>query len=165
MSLYETWIRSAYDQNGKANNKLWDSYMPKEKEIYANIIEGKTSNITGTVKQLSERFDLPKEQVCGFIDGINEAIDQPVDVENLEEDTEITLDIDFVKLYKKMVEYKAEHLYTLPQWNGIFTEEEQKTMFTEQKKSKTFVRDSGKVGRNDPCPCGSGLKHKKCCGK
>ena len=23
----------------------------------------------------------------------------------------------------------------------------------------------GKVGRNDPCPCGSGLKYKKCCGK
>jgi len=22
-----------------------------------------------------------------------------------------------------------------------------------------------KVGRNDPCPCGSGKKHKKCCGK
>ncbi|MBT4622773.1 MAG: SEC-C domain-containing protein, partial [Verrucomicrobia bacterium] len=21
-----------------------------------------------------------------------------------------------------------------------------------------------KVGRNDPCPCGSGKKHKKCCG-
>ena len=24
---------------------------------------------------------------------------------------------------------------------------------------------SDKVGRNDPCPCGSGLKYKKCCGK
>ena len=23
---------------------------------------------------------------------------------------------------------------------------------------------SGKVGRNDPCPCGSGKKYKKCCG-
>ncbi|MGH7408031.1 MAG: SEC-C metal-binding domain-containing protein, partial [Candidatus Methylomirabilales bacterium] len=22
----------------------------------------------------------------------------------------------------------------------------------------------GKVGRNDPCPCGSGKKHKRCCG-
>ncbi|MFA6782511.1 MAG: SEC-C metal-binding domain-containing protein, partial [Sedimentibacter sp.] len=22
-----------------------------------------------------------------------------------------------------------------------------------------------KTGRNDPCPCGSGLKYKKCCGK
>ena len=27
-----------------------------------------------------------------------------------------------------------------------------------------ITRDSAKVGRNDPCPCGSGKKHKKCCG-
>jgi hypothetical protein len=26
-----------------------------------------------------------------------------------------------------------------------------------------FRRESPKVGRNDPCPCGSGKKHKKCC--
>jgi preprotein translocase subunit SecA len=25
------------------------------------------------------------------------------------------------------------------------------------------VRTDAKVGRNDPCPCGSGRKHKKCC--
>ncbi len=31
-------------------------------------------------------------------------------------------------------------------------------------KAKTFVRKSAKVGRNDPCPCGSGKKYKKCCG-
>jgi SEC-C motif-containing protein len=30
---------------------------------------------------------------------------------------------------------------------------------------KTFVREAPKVGRNDPCPCGSGKKHKKCCGR
>ena len=28
----------------------------------------------------------------------------------------------------------------------------------------TFVREAPKVGRNDPCPCGSGKKYKKCCG-
>ena len=28
-----------------------------------------------------------------------------------------------------------------------------------------YVRESPRVGRNDPCPCGSGKKHKKCCGK
>lgn len=33
-----------------------------------------------------------------------------------------------------------------------------------QKKPKTFVRDEAKVGRNDPCPCESGKKYKKCCG-
>ena len=32
-------------------------------------------------------------------------------------------------------------------------------------KVQTFVRDGDKVGRNDPCPCGSGKKYKQCCGK
>ena len=32
-------------------------------------------------------------------------------------------------------------------------------------KVETFVRDGEKVGRNDPCPCGSGKKYKKCHGK
>ncbi len=31
-------------------------------------------------------------------------------------------------------------------------------------KGKTIVREEPKVGRNDPCPCGSGKKYKKCCG-
>jgi len=31
--------------------------------------------------------------------------------------------------------------------------------------AKPFVRDQPKVGRNDPCSCGSGKKYKKCCGK
>ncbi|MDA1229904.1 MAG: SEC-C metal-binding domain-containing protein, partial [Planctomycetota bacterium] len=28
-----------------------------------------------------------------------------------------------------------------------------------------IVNDSPRVGRNDECPCGSGKKYKKCCGK
>ena len=27
-----------------------------------------------------------------------------------------------------------------------------------------IVRDTPKIGRNDPCPCGSGKKYKRCCG-
>jgi len=34
-----------------------------------------------------------------------------------------------------------------------------------QDKVETFEREAPKVGRNDPCPCGSGKKYKKCCGK
>ena len=33
-----------------------------------------------------------------------------------------------------------------------------------RKAASTFRRESEKVGRNDPCPCGSGKKFKKCCG-
>ena len=32
-------------------------------------------------------------------------------------------------------------------------------------RAQTVVRDVPKVGRNDPCPCGSGKKYKKCCGR
>jgi uncharacterized protein YecA (UPF0149 family) len=33
------------------------------------------------------------------------------------------------------------------------------------RKVETFRRPTPKIGRNDPCPCGSGKKYKKCCGK
>ena len=35
----------------------------------------------------------------------------------------------------------------------------------QEKSSSTVKRDGEKVGRNDPCPCGSGKKYKNCCGK
>jgi uncharacterized protein YecA (UPF0149 family) len=31
-------------------------------------------------------------------------------------------------------------------------------------KVETIRNEAGKTGRNDPCPCGSGRKFKKCCG-
>lgn len=36
---------------------------------------------------------------------------------------------------------------------------------SEPKKGTTYVRKEKKVGRNDPCPCGSGKKYKNCCGR
>lgn len=34
-----------------------------------------------------------------------------------------------------------------------------------EKKQTTYQREGKKVGRNDPCPCGSGKKYKNCCGR
>ena len=34
----------------------------------------------------------------------------------------------------------------------------------EVQKVQTVVHEGPKIGRNDPCPCGSGKKYKKCCG-
>ena len=34
-----------------------------------------------------------------------------------------------------------------------------------EEKDTPYTREAPKVGRNDPCPCGSGKKYKKCCGK
>ena len=74
------------------------------------------------------------------------------------------IEIDPEKLYYNMVEAKAEWLYGLPQWDSILTEEKKKELYKKQKASGTIVKVP-KIGRNDPCPCGSGKKYKKCCGK
>jgi len=54
-----------------------------------------------------------------------------------------------------------EHLET-----AIFGREEGKWVYVGQvaPKGQTVRREAPKVGRNDPCPCGSGKKFKKCCG-
>ncbi|MBQ3223386.1 MAG: SEC-C domain-containing protein [Clostridia bacterium] len=45
-------------------------------------------------------------------------------------------------------------------------EEERKIVASHgEPEAKRPVRAGEKVGRNDPCPCGSGKKYKECCGK
>ena len=164
MTLYEQWLASAYYRNGRNNETLWNDYIPREQKIYEDIIANKKTEVKGTVAELAETYNVPAPYIVGFIDGLNETQETPFDLEKLEETTEVTIKIDFVKLYKKMVEYKADHLYSLPQWSNVFSEEELTKLYKEQKKSTTIVNDGPKIGRNDPCPCGSGKKYKKCCG-
>ena len=47
--------------------------------------------------------------------------------------------------------------------SGVDAKEHQQAGTTENR--EPAKRDSKKVGRNDPCPCGSGKKYKNCCGK
>jgi SEC-C motif-containing protein len=48
---------------------------------------------------------------------------------------------------------------------GQFKRKGKRWLFTEGTMVKSKPVSVDKVGRNDPCPCGSGLKYKKCCGK
>lgn len=100
----------------------------------------------------------------GFMDGINDSLKTQYDLEAIDADTEIVLDINLETLYLNMLDAKAEYLYTLPQWDGIFSVEKRNEIQKQYKESK-IVRNLDKVGRNDMCPCGSGKKYKKCCGK
>ena len=102
--------------------------------------------------------------MVGFLDGINDSLKEKNPMDTLEKDTRVNLDYDLELLYKNMVEAKAQWLYTLPQWDGLLTEERRRELYKEQKQSKTVVKGE-KIGRNDPCPCGSGKKYKKCCGR
>lgn len=165
-TLLEQWKDTAYnDQADKAElENFWGTYFQIEKEIYEKLLSNPDEEVKGTVKELAEKFGQEVFTMTGFLDGIDESLKESNPIETMEEDTVVSLAFDKAKLYKNMVAAKADWLYELPQWEKIFTPEERKALYKEQKESGT-IRKEKKVGRNDPCPCGSGKKYKKCCGK
>ena len=166
MSLLEQWRESAYskEMDQAALQKFWGTYFQIEKEIYEKLLENPDEEVKGTVKELAEKYEIEVFTMTGFLDGINDSLKEPNPIEEMEEDTVVSLAFDKEKLYKNMVDAKADWLYELPQWDKIFTAERKKELYREQKQSGT-IRKEKKIGRNDPCPCGSGKKYKKCCGK
>ena len=134
------------------------------KEIYEKLLSNPDEEVRGTVKELAERYGQDVMTMVGFLDGIDESLVVPNPIDTMDEDTVVNLVFDKEKLYKNMVAARADWLYELPQWKEIFSESELKKLYKEQKESTT-IRKGKKIGRNDPCPCGSGKKYKKCCGK
>jgi len=165
MSLHESWRKLAYEteMNEKEANEFWGKYFNLEQGIYEKILETPEQPVTGTVKELAKKYKVETLIMAGFLDGINESLKEANSVETLEENTKVSLDYDTEKLYYNMIAAKADWLYELPQWDTLLSEEKRKQLYKEQKRSTTIVKDS-KIGRNDPCPCGSGKKYKKCCG-
>ena len=164
MSIYENWMANAYDEQGNVVRKVWDIYLPLEQKIYEDMLENKNPVISGTLAELAKKHDMTTDFYVGFLDGISGALDVELEMEEIAEDTQIEAKVDFEALYKRMVEFKAKHLMELPQWSNVFSEEEREKLYKEQRSSGTVVREGAKIGRNDPCHCGSGKKYKKCCG-
>lgn len=166
MALLEQWKKVAYNESEDQNKlrQLWEAYFQQEKEIYAKLLKNPDEVVTGTVKELADRYGVTVMTMTGFLDGINDSLKEPNPIEEMEEDTKVNLGFDKERLYKNMVAAEAEWLYNLEEWNDIFDEETRKALYKEQKSSTTIVKGD-KVYPNDPCPCGSGKKYKKCCGR
>ena len=166
MAILETWRNLAYGEglDEKQREELWTRYFQIEKGIYEQILANPEQVIEGTVKELAEKYETEILIMTGFLDGINDSLKTPNPIETMEEDTVVSLDFDQEKLYYNMVGAKADWLYELEAWDKILTKERRKELFLQQRKSGTVVKEK-KIGRNDPCPCGSGKKYKQCCGR
>lgn len=165
-TLLEQWRAKAYNEQadrGQLQN-FWATYFEIEKNIYEQLLTNPDEEVRGTVAELAEKYGQDVLTMVGFLDGIDDSLVEANPIETMEETTEVNLVFDKARLYKNMVAAKADWLYELPQWNNIFSAEELKALYKEQKESTT-VRKEKKIGRNDPCPCGSGKKYKKCCGR
>ena len=167
MSLLKEWRDYAYglDDRTPEGKDFWFNYFQAEKGVYEKLLSTPTADPEhGTVKKVAEKYGLTIQYMIGFLDGIDDSLMSSNNLDDVTEDSEVRLAIDYEKLYMNMVECNAEWLYTLPQWDAIFPKEKRDELYKIQKSSRTVIK-APKVGRNDPCPCGSGLKYKKCCGK
>ncbi len=165
MALLQTWRERAYNAqtDKKEMQKFWDEYFQKEKAIYELLLDDPDTEVKGTVKELADKYGIDIMTMTGFLDGINDSLKVKNPIDTMEEDTEVSLAFDKEMLYKNMVDAKADWLYGLDQWKKIYDEETLKKFYLEAKKMNTIVKPR-KIGRNDPCPCGSGKKFKKCHG-
>lgn len=166
MGLLQEWREYAYgvELNSKEGKAIWDKYFEQEKAIYQQLLAAPEKVVSGTVQELADKYCMELNYMVGFLDGINESLKEPNPIEEMEADTVVKLPIDLESLYYHMVEAGADWLYELPEWDELLTPERRKELYREQKKSGTIVKER-KVGRNEPCPCGSGKKYKYCCGR
>lgn len=166
MSLLTEWREEAYSQQNdqKKSQRLWEHYFAVEKGIYEQLLSDPETVVSGTVEELAAKYNTELKIMVGFLDGINDSLKTPNPIEEMDKDTVVSLDFDKEKLYYNMVEAKADWLYGLEEWDNLLTPERRKELYKEQKASGTIVKGK-KVGRNAPCPCGSGKKYKFCCGK
>ena len=166
MALLEQWRKVAYNEQAGQDQlqQLWSKYFQEERDIYAQLLKNPDEVVEGSVKELAEKYGVSIMTMTGFLDGINDSLVKANPIEEMEEDTVVNLGFDKALLYKNMVAAEADWLYNLEEWNDIFDEETRKALYKEQKASTTIVKEE-KIYPNDPCPCGSGLKYKNCCGR
>lgn len=164
MTLYEQWKEIAeQERTPQANEAFWKEYFLREKDNYEKILADNLKTIKGTLSEVASSFNMDTVTFAGFIDGINTSLVNEVDLDSLDDTTELDIEIDYEKLYFNMLDAKAEWLYNLPEWDNILSADQRTAITKEFRVAGMAV--SNKIGRNDPCPCGSGKKYKKCCGK
>lgn len=165
MSLYTKWRNLSDNHESQEKEvKFWEEYLKVEASIYNEILNNKEEVVSGNVSELAKKYNTSNEFFMGFIDGISESLKKDINLDEIEENTDITIDIDWEKLYYNMVAVEAHWLYNLPGWENILDKSKRKEIEKSYKSTKTVVKEV-KVGRNEPCTCGSGKKYKKCCGK
>lgn len=164
MTLFEEWKNLIENQTEETFPEFWKEYSEAETKIYSDILDKPQEKVTGTLGELASKYDVRPVIFMGFLDGINTSIKKSNDFESYDEASQVEIEIEPEKLFYNMLAAGADYLYGLPQWMDILGEDKMKEIAKEYKKSKTVVKGK-KIGRNEPCPCGSGKKYKHCCGK
>ena len=101
MALLKEWQKVAYDETKDRGTlqRFWANYFNLEKGVYEKLLEEPDVEVKGTVKELAEKYGLSIMEMTGFLDGINESLVEANPIEEMEEDTVVSLKFDKEKLF------------------------------------------------------------------
>ena len=156
MTILEQWCSIAYNQNADKNKlqRFWANYFNIEKNIYEQLLENPDEVVSGTVKELAEKYGQDVMTMVGFLDGINDSLKVPNPIETMDEDTKVNLAFDKEALYKNMVDAKADWLY-----NRTRSEETIRAHAEAVRNTNTAAEDNERKEESGlhyrvRCPCG-----------
>ena len=170
MSYFEDWTKHSETVENENDYKAYISkYYELEKNAYDAILTKYPDNedlLNGKAVDLAEKLGFGKNEMeifVGFLEGVSTSLTEEYDYKSVTDDSDVSLKIDYEKLYYNMRDAKAEWLYSLKSWKNVLSEEKMQEITKKYREDN--IAHVEKIGRNDPCPCGSGKKYKKCCGK
>ncbi len=164
MKIYEAWQKLTDSfTTEQMQLQFWNEYYIAETEVYKKILSDPSHKLSGTAADIAKKLDMEPVMLGGFLDGANTSLTEELDLASIEDTTELDITFDMEKLYYNMLTAKAKWLYTLTEWDEVLSKEKRDEILRTWRSDHTAV--SNKVGRNEPCPCGSGKKYKNCCGR
>ena len=76
MALLKTWRDTAYSENANKGDlqRFWSTYFEAEKEIYEQLLKTPDEVVSGTVKELADKFEVSVMTKTAFLHGINDSL-------------------------------------------------------------------------------------------
>jgi hypothetical protein len=162
-TLEKQWLDLLGKQTKTTMPEFWKKYCGVEEKIYAHLLKCPDLAWEGVFRELADSLHIEPVYFMGWLDGLNPSLETELDLDAIDADSALALKADPEKLYFNMHAADAEHLYSLPEWKDVLTEDRRAEIAAEYRRSRT-IRKEKLPGRNDLCLCGSGKKYKKCCG-
>jgi preprotein translocase subunit SecA len=146
------------------------------KELLMKAYEAKENYVGGDAMREIEKFVMLKEIDAKWIEHLHnmDVLREGIGLRAWgQRDPLIEYKIEGYKMFQEMMDAARQEIVSMIYRVQVMKEGEEELIMKKRnvtygepvKVSRSSARKTDKIGRNDPCPCGSGKKYKKCCGK
>ena len=121
MSLYKQWTDMVVEYvKTKGEAAFWNEYTKIETAIYRDLLANKEV-VKTTIADFAKKYETSEEFTMGFVDGINESLNNPYELEALTATDEIVLDINLEKLYFTAVQLPFLWIFVVFNYTFVFS--------------------------------------------